>query len=140
MKTSLYAFIGFLGLIAFAGCIKDEDKVTLAGTYMASQKNISGCVDHDDNVSEARICTAMDCTTLTLSNDGTFSIVEIKNGITSSIGGTYVTETNQITFSWSVGGVAEVDYATFSLFGSQLIMTYDHGSDGCTKVETFIRK
>lgn len=140
MKISAYAIVDFMVLIlVFAGCSKDED-TTIVGTYVVSQKSTSGCTDHSNNANEAKTCTATDCTMLTLSSDGTFSIVEIDNGITSSIGGVYVIETNHITFSWSVGGVAEVDNATFSLLGAQLIMTYDHDSNGCIQVETYIRK
>ena len=138
VKTSFYVLVGLI--FTFAGCSKDDDKASIIGTYVLSQKTTNGCVDHGNNMTEAKTCASMNCITLTISSDGTFSVVEIENGITTSVGGTYVIDANQIAFSSSVGGVTGVQNATFSLLGAQLIIAYDYDIEGCKKVETFIRK
>jgi hypothetical protein len=141
MKSLSCAFIVLSGLtVTLVGCSKDDDKPSIEGTYTLSQKNTSACVDQGNNINESKTCTATDCETLTISGDGTFSYVEVDNSITTSVGGTYIINANQITIYSSVGGMADVDNATFSLSGSQLILTFQQDGDGCIEVETFIRK
>jgi hypothetical protein len=140
MRTSFYAFVTLSGLIILAGCDIGDEGPSVIGTYTLSQENTTGCVDQGNNVKESRICTPSECETLTISGDGTFSVVETDNGITSSIGGNYIINANEIIFSTSSGGVSDVDNATFALHGAQLIITYEQDPDECIKSETFIRK
>lgn len=146
MKTKIWALISFYGLILFglmsflAGCDKDDDKPSIVGTYTLIQENTSGCIDPADNGNKTKTCTTANCETLTISSDGTFSVTELDNGITTSYGGTYLLTGNQITFSFMIGGVADTDLATFQLSGSQLILTFEQETDGCIDVDTYIRK
>lgn len=138
MKT--YALILLALMVSLVSCDKDDDKPSIVGNYSLSQESTSGCIDPADNGTETKTCTATSCETLSISGDGTFSVAELNNGVTTSYSGTYLLSGNKITLSSIIGGVAETDVATFQISGSQLILTYEKESDGCIDVDAYVRK
>ncbi|MBL6447692.1 lipocalin family protein [Fulvivirga sp. 29W222] len=134
----LFIFLGSLTMLA--ACSDDDgDNLALAGTYTLTEESVTGCIDVANNGTEAKGCTATDCETLTISGDGTFSVIEIDNGVTTTESGTYSTNGNQITFTKLSGTTPDSDVATFALSGSSLILTFAEDSDSCVKVETYMR-
>lgn len=127
-------------MVSIISCDKDDNKPSIVGSYSLSQESTSGCIDAADNGTTPKTCTATNCETLTISGDGTFSVAELDNGITTSYGGTYLLNANMITFSSVIGGVAETDVAAFQISGSQLILTYEKESDGCIDVDAYVRR
>lgn len=133
-------FIFSVSLTILTACSDDDgDNLSLAGTYTLTEESVSGCVDTANNGTEAKNCTSTDCETLTISGDGTFSVIEIDNGVTTTESGTYSTNGNQITFTKLSGATPDSDIATFALSGSSLILTFEEDSDSCVEVDTYTR-
>jgi len=132
MRILLSVF--FLGLVLmFASCDDDENIPKIVGIYTLTEESVSGCNDPLENVTEPKTCTASDCTTLTLSGDGTFSEVEIDNGVTTTDSGTYVVNGTQITFTYP----GDSDVAEFTLNSGNLVLTYPADGDGCVEADTY---
>lgn len=140
MKTLGYSLMIFCGsLTMLTSCGDDGDELGLIGSFALSEESTSGCNDAADNSVKAKTCSETSCETLILSGDGTFSVVDLDNGITTSYSGKYVTSGNQITFTYTIDSVTETDVVTFSLSGSTLILTEAQEADGCIDTETYTR-
>lgn len=137
----IYPLFIFSGSLTFLTACSDDDgdNLALAGSYILTEESVSGCVNTADNGTETKSCTSTDCETLTISGDGTFSVIEIDNGVTTTKSGTYSTNGGQITFTKLSGATPDSDIATFSLSGSSLVLTFEEDSDSCVKVETYMR-
>lgn len=141
MKEVIYALFIFSGSILLLSACSDEngDELSLIGAYTLSEESVSGCVDPANDGTEAKTCTATSCETLTISGDGTFSVIEVDNGATTTVSGTYALNGSQITFTTVSGTTTDTDIATYALSGSSLILTFEKDSDSCVEVDTYTR-
>jgi hypothetical protein len=111
--------------------------LSIVGVFTLTQESVTGCADPADNVTENKTCTASDCETLTIAGNGTFSVAEIDNNVSSSFDGTYTLNGNQITFTSTINNITDADVATYSQSGSTLVLTFQADGDGCVESYTY---
>lgn len=141
MKNYFKSVSILLALVAvlLSACSDDDGSNTLAivGVYTLTQESVAGCNDPADNVTENKSCSASDCETLVINGNGTFSVTEINNSVSTMTDGTYSLNGNQITFTYTENNVAKTDVATYTLNGGVLILTFAADTDGCVESDTY---
>lgn len=129
-----------LALVLLSACSNDDgNTLAIVGVYTLTQESVSGCSDPADDVTENKTCTASDCETLTINGNGSFSVLGVNSGVSSSTSGSYSLNGNQITFSYTENNIAKTDVATYTLNGGVLILTFAADTDGCVESDTYTK-
>ncbi len=146
MKAKILPLITSLTLITLftiSSCSDDDGGPTLSivGTWVLIQNIESNCDDPADNFNETLTCNANDCITLIFRSDNTFQTIEIEDGDTFTISGSYSINGNNLTFSGVDFGVPVNLTLSFTLEQDRLITVDENDPDlGCTFTSVFERQ